>query len=746
VAGVGKSADSILEWLSRQEDEWLLIFDNADDHPDIVAKNMPRGNRGNLLITSRNPNSRRLVAPRAWKEVEEMEKDDAIDLLLRAAFLDESSTELRLLAKGIVRELHYLALAVDQAGAAIASGLCDVQDYLERYNTRGKELLTFPSFTGASNYDKAVFNTWDVSFQAIKHKSQVYNLGEADAATNAILLLQIFSVFHHENIMEEVFRRCAEEPRWMECSSGELPTTSKYLPQPLLQLDRDGKWDPFAFRDGIRILRSFSFIKPDASGGIYSVHPLVHFWTRENMSKATQQQHCHMATALLCGSINTFKKASEDYLFRQKLIPHVSAYRKHLVDLGLTQSFFDDEFNKYAWVFSEAGYLVEAEKLEVQAMEMRKRVLGEDHPFTLTSMNNLASALSNRGRYKEAERLEVQVMETRKRLFGPEHLDTITSMANLALTYQEQGRYNEAEKLQKQVVKVMKRELGREHPKTLISMDNLASIFRYQGQWMEAAKLTMQVMEIRKRVLGQEHPDTLTSMGDLVLIYQDQGQLEKAEKVGMEVMEMRKRVLGQEHPDTLESMNDLVQIYCKQNEWKKAEEMGMQVTDMRKRNLGEENPYTLVSMNDLALTLLNQRQWEKAEKLEMQVLEARMRILGQEHPDTLQTMNHLGYVFGGQGQWKEAEKIFEQVLEMRKRILGPKHPDTMQSMYSLALSWKSQGRDKEGVDLMRQTEKLQRKVLGARSPQTMNSTKALHEWQTPPEGEDGDRGTEKIRQ
>lgn len=41
-------------------------------------------------------------------------------------------------------------------------------------------------------------------------------------------------------------------------------------------------------------------------------------------------------------------------------------------------------------------------------------------------------------------------METRKRVFGEEHPDTLTSMVNLALTYQNLGRWVEAEELKLQ--------------------------------------------------------------------------------------------------------------------------------------------------------------------------------------------------------------------------------------------------------------------------------------------------------
>jgi hypothetical protein len=68
-------------------------------------------------------------------------------------------------------------------------------------------------------------------------------------------------------------------------------------------------------------------------------------------------------------------------------------------------------------------------------METFKRVLGVEHPDTLTRMGNLASTFWNQGRWKEAEELNVQVIETRKRVLGEEHPSTLTSMANLASTF-----------------------------------------------------------------------------------------------------------------------------------------------------------------------------------------------------------------------------------------------------------------------------------------------------------------------
>ena len=66
--------------------------------------------------------------------------------------------------------------------------------------------------------------------------------------------------------------------------------------------------------------------------------------------------------------------------------------------------------------------------LEVLVMETRKRVLGEEHPDTLMSMDNLAFTYQSQGRWKEAEMLEVLVVETRKRVLGEEHPDSIANL------------------------------------------------------------------------------------------------------------------------------------------------------------------------------------------------------------------------------------------------------------------------------------------------------------------------------
>ena len=65
--------------------------------------------------------------------------------------------------------------------------------------------------------------------------------------------------------------------------------------------------------------------------------------------------------------------------------------------------------------------------------------------------------------------LESQVMDTRKRVLGEEHPDTLTSMNNLAFTWKENGRHVEALKLMKECVQLRTLVLGASHAYTVSS-------------------------------------------------------------------------------------------------------------------------------------------------------------------------------------------------------------------------------------------------------------------------------------
>ena len=74
----------------------------------------------------------------------------------------------------------------------------------------------------------------------------------------------------------------------------------------------------------------------------------------------------------------------------------------------------------------------------------RVRVLGMDHPDTLTARHNLADAHQAAGHLSEAISLFEEALAGRMRILGPIHSDTLVSRSHLAYAYLEAGRVDDA--------------------------------------------------------------------------------------------------------------------------------------------------------------------------------------------------------------------------------------------------------------------------------------------------------------
>ena len=365
--------------------------------------------------------------------------------------------------------------------------------------------------------------------------------------------------------------------------------------------------------------------------------------------------------------------------------------------------------NTIGLTYTDLGLFPEAVKQLKQALDLRRRVLGPEHPDTLKSMNYLTSVYIDQQRYAEAEGLDTQILEIRRRVLGPEHPDTLASMNHLAIIYWGQGKYARSESLNSQALEIYRRVLGPEHPDSLKSMSNLAVTYIDEGKYAEAEALDTQILEIRRRVLGPEHPDTLMSMGNLANLYDAQGKYAEAEALDSQTLEIRRRVLGPEHPRTLDSLNNLANIYDNEGKYAQAEALHSQALEIERRVLGPEHPDTINSMNNLANVYGDEGKYAQGETLQSQTFEMYRRVLGPEHPFTLYSLSDLAVMYQRQGKYSLAEKYTAQVLAGRRHALGSQHPHTMVSAADLALAYVSQGKFKDSEPLAREALEFEQK-------------------------------------
>lgn len=200
LGGMGETCLAGIYWLTGLEMPWLLVIDNADDPNVDYARFFPAGDRGHILVTSRNPDCR-IHATIGSYEFKEMDPEDAITLLLKAAEIkDVTDRENRERARPMANALGHLPLALIQAGASIRHNICSLEDYLEIYSSRRSQIISNQPIQGADHYQYTIYTTWEVSFKMIEDQA-------SEVAMDAIHILHIFAFLHFDQVSATVFEK-----------------------------------------------------------------------------------------------------------------------------------------------------------------------------------------------------------------------------------------------------------------------------------------------------------------------------------------------------------------------------------------------------------------------------------------------------------------------------------------------------------------------------------------------------------
>ena len=304
-------------------------------------------------------------------------------------------------SRKLASELGGIPQLLDQAGAYMLTTQCGIANYLELYTSHKHELMSNSDFKGASDYDRTTYGTWEISMQKIENIA-AKNIGkESLAAQSAIKILGIVAFLDHVNIPEILFQKAAENYMKRNAedeADSHLPLSIRYLDHQTLFLSNEGVWEKLKFLDGIQVLISLAFI--EAHSQLYSLHLLVQSWIRNRLPKEENTNLYHKARALLsCSVIPDHCHILDNYAFYRLLALHVRSNTLCASELKLQSTYYEDEYQNFAFLFRHVGDWKEAEKFLLVQTDWRTTMFGPENPQTLVSISGLASTYWNQGRW-----------------------------------------------------------------------------------------------------------------------------------------------------------------------------------------------------------------------------------------------------------------------------------------------------------------------------------------------------------
>ncbi|KAF2865795.1 hypothetical protein BDV95DRAFT_506340, partial [Massariosphaeria phaeospora] len=306
--------------------------------------------------------------------------------------------------------LDHMPLALVQAAAYIRERAprCSVLQYLEEYrqsDSRKTSLLNREA--GQLRRDETASNsvliTWQISFDYIRNTRE-----------SAADLLSLMSFFDRQGIQEALLRR---------------PSSTA---------------NDDSFEDSVITLRDYSFITVTRDASTFEMHSLVQLATRTWLKSQGQvDKWRERFIASLCAELPYGQH--ENWAKCQALFPHARAAlaqrpkdEKSLKEWALL-------LYKAAWYAWQQGRAGEAGHMSTVSMEVREEVCGEESAETLSSMGMLGLARELGGKYGEAETMHRQTLARyEKKVLGHEHPDTLTSVYCLAHLLAPRHRYKES--------------------------------------------------------------------------------------------------------------------------------------------------------------------------------------------------------------------------------------------------------------------------------------------------------------
>ena len=410
VAGTGDAeaaGRAVRQRLEVDGERCLLVFDNATN-PGLLRPFLPAAGAARVIITSN------------YQSVAFLGAGVAVDVFSEAealTFLAARTGQADAAGAGVLAaELGCLPLALAQAAAVIASQHLSYGTYLDRL--RRLPVADLLAAEEAGQYPRGVAAAVLLALDTVR-------TGDQGGACGAVM--DLVAVLSAAGVRRSLIHAAAREG--LTGREGPVPAVAPEVADRVLAR-----------------LAGASLLTFSVDGSAVIAHRLVMRVIRENLAAdGALTGVCESAARLLDGLAASLEERwHEDRAVTRDLVEQILALDESAARCP-PGSDLDRAMVRLRWwatlfLVNLGDSMAQAIMIGERLVADQERVLGPDHPDTLTARNNLAAAYQDAGRTAEAIPLHEQVLADRERVLDPDHPDTLTSRNNLAAAYQDAGR------------------------------------------------------------------------------------------------------------------------------------------------------------------------------------------------------------------------------------------------------------------------------------------------------------------
>ena len=187
-------------------------------------------------------------------------------------------------------------------------------------------------------------------------------------------------------------------------------------------------------------------------------------------------------------------------------------------------SLLDDLAQVYArdqqWALAKQTY--------ERALDIDRRVLGDDHPRVATHLHNLAVVAQNMGDSRQAEILYRDAISRQQHAYGNQHPETAKALGNYGLLLQREGRLEEAEPLLRNALAITLDLYGPANYNVAYARVSLGLLLHDKGDLKDAESEYRQALAVYDKSLPSNHQWRAAALMHLARLLVDRGKAEEA--------------------------------------------------------------------------------------------------------------------------------------------------------------------------------------------------------------------------
>lgn len=312
----------------------------------------------------------------------------------------------------------------------------------------------------------------------------------------------------------------------------------------------------------------------------------------------------------------------------------------------------------------DGSSLGKANELATEALQLRRDLLGEEHPDVASTLHLLGEIAVVEKKLEKAETYFEQSLEKWEKFLGGAHPLVFKAVTSLAQLFAQQGRLTLAEQYHQRNLVALEGRYGMDHPILADTLLGLGKLCRSQGNAAAAEKYLKRAAELQTSVYGESDLKVASVLHALALVYQDQRNFLAAEALLKKAQQIREKESDGDTPELNESNLALARLYRSSGKTAEAEPFLKKVLDWRTKQHGDNHPEVASILREMAEIFADQKQYLKAQALVRRALDIYGAALGHRNLELVGPLRQLARLLEASGDIEEAEAQRELAREL----------------------------------------------------------------------------------